>query len=188
MDKSDVEQSEKWPRPQPVLETKRLLLRPLELPDAKELQLLAGDFSIADTTLNIAHPYPDGLAEEWISSHPSKYEHEEAVTFAVTLKNNHNLIGVVGLGMNKRFHRAELGYWITKHFWNQGYATEAARAVVRFGFSELALHKIEANHFVRNPSSGRVMIKIGFKKEGILREHIFKWDRFEDIITYGLIQ
>ncbi|MCE0521370.1 MAG: GNAT family N-acetyltransferase [Methylacidiphilales bacterium] len=187
MSKEITKQSETWPRPQPTLETERLFLRPLALSDAKELQSLAGDFTIADTTLNIAHPYPDGLAEEWISTHPAKYEQEESATFAITLKDGGNLIGVVGLISTKRFRRGELGYWITKQFWNQGYATEAARSVVQFGFSQLVLHKIEATHLSRNPASGKVMKKLGFVQEGILRDHIIKWDRFEDLVTYGLI-
>jgi ribosomal-protein-alanine N-acetyltransferase len=187
MEKHDAVKAEKWPSPQPVLQTERLRLRPLALSDAKEIQLLAGDFSIADTTLNVAHPYPDGLAEDWISTHPAEYEHERAVTFAVTLKPADTLIGVVGLGSTKRFRRAELGYWIAKRFWNQGYATEAAEAVIDFGFSKLALHKIEANHLIRNPSSGKVMRKLSFEQEGILRDHVIKWDRFEDVVTYGLI-
>jgi ribosomal-protein-alanine N-acetyltransferase len=178
---------ERWPSPQPILQTVRLRLRPLALSDAREIQLLAGDVSIADTTLNIAHPYPDGLAEEWISSHPAQYEQERAATFAVALKETDTLIGVAGLGSTKRFRRAELGYWITKQLWNQGYATEAAKAVIEFGFGQLALHKIEANHLIRNPSSGKVMRKLGFEQEGILRDHVIKWDRFEDVVTYGLI-
>jgi [ribosomal protein S5]-alanine N-acetyltransferase len=188
MDRIKDEQSERWPKPQPEIETVRLILRPLVLLDAKQLQLLAGDYAIADTTLNIAHPYPDGLAEEWIATRPSRYDQACEATFAVTLKDNKGLIGVAGLGFTKRFHRAELGYWITKSLWNMGYATEAAKAVVGFGFSHLALHKIEANHLKRNPSSGSVLKKLGFEQEGVLRGHVMKWDRFEDIVVYGLLR
>jgi ribosomal-protein-alanine N-acetyltransferase len=148
---------------------------------------LAGDFSVADTTVNVPHPYLDGLAEKWISMHPGKYEREEAVTYGITLKNGSKLIGVIGLVVTKQFRRAELGYWIGQSFWNQGYTTEAARATVEFGFNILALHKIEASHFYRNPTSGRVLKKIGFVEEGILRDHIIKWGRYEDLVVFGLV-
>jgi len=182
--------TEQIPRPdlQPTLETERLILRPFVLSDAAEVQRLAGDFAVADTTLNIPHPYPDGAAEEFFSTHAAKYVLREAATFALTLKENGALIGGMGLHVTKRFRRAEMGYWIAKPFWNQGYATEAGRAVVDFGFTHWALHKIEANHLRRNPASGRVMQKIGLVREGLLRDHVIKWNRFEDIVTYGLIK
>lgn len=175
-------------QPQPVLETDRLILRPFALSDATDVQRLAGDFAVADTTLNIPHPYPDGAAEEFISSHPAKYEQSEAASYAITLKRNQSLLGGIGLNVNKRFRHAELGYWIAKPFWNQGYATEAGRAVVEFAFTICGLHKIVATHLARNPASGRVMEKIGFEQEGLLRDHVIKWDRFEDIVTQAIIR
>jgi RimJ/RimL family protein N-acetyltransferase len=176
-----------WPTPQPVLETERLILRPLKPADAKTVQQLAGEFAIADTTMEIPHPYPDGAAEEFIASHPAKYNSGEAVNFGIILKDNLSVIGDIGLVKASRFRRAEMGYWIAKPFWNQGYATEAARAVIDFGFESLALHKIVARHFSRNPASGRVLQKLGFVQEGLLRDQVMKWDRFEDEVICALI-
>ena len=174
--------------PQPKLETERLILRPFELSDAAEIQRLAGDFSVADTTLNIPHPYPDGEAEKFISDTATKYERGELVSFAVTLKSGGALIGAQTLGLVPRFRQAELGYWIGQPFWGNGYATEAARAVVAFGFQNRALHKIKATYFARNPASGCVMKKVGLVQEGLLREHVLKWDRFEDIVICGIVR
>jgi ribosomal-protein-alanine N-acetyltransferase len=186
MNKPSTEQNA--PPSQPVLETDRLILRPFALSDAKEVQRLAGDVAVADTTLNIPHPYPDGAAEEFISSHPAKYAHGEAVTFAITLKEDGSLIGGVGLNVAKRFCRAELGYWIAKAFWNQGFATEAGRAVIEFGFVQWGLHKIVGTYFSRNPASGCVMKKIGLVQEGLLRDHVIKWDCYEDVVACAIIK
>ncbi len=175
-------------KPQPTLETERLVLRPFEPSDAAEIQRLAGDFSVADTTLNIPHPYPDGAAEKFITETAAKYERGEHVSFAVTLKSGGALIGAQTLGLVPRFRQAELGYWIGRPFWGNGYATEAARAVVAFGFDQCALHKIKATYFSRNPASGNVMKKAGLVQEGILREHVLKWDRFEDIVICGIVR
>jgi ribosomal-protein-alanine N-acetyltransferase len=172
---------------QPPLFTSRLTLRPFTLADARAVQRLAGDFAIADTTLNISHPYEDGAAEAWISTHAAGYAAGESVMFAITLKEEGTLIGAIGLTITPRFRRGELGYWIGVPFWNRGFCTEAAQAVIDFGFSALKLHKICAHHFTRNPNSGRVMLKLGMAKEGLLRQHTFKWDRFEDIAAYGIL-
>ncbi len=176
------------PQTQPVLETERLLLRPFALSDAKEVQRLCGDFAVADTTLNIPHPYPEGAAEEFISARPAIYEQGEGVIFAITLKDDGSLVGGMGLSVTKRFHRAEIGYWIAKPFWNRGYATEAGKAVVDFGFTQWSLHKIVGTYLRRNPASGCVMRKIGLVQEGLLRNHVIKWDRYEDLITCGIVR
>jgi RimJ/RimL family protein N-acetyltransferase len=72
---------------QPTLETDRLVLRPFTASDAERVQVLAGEYAIADTTLNIPHPYEEGMAEAWISTHAAKYAAEELAAFAVTLKD-----------------------------------------------------------------------------------------------------
>ena len=170
------------------IETERLLLRPFELSDGSRVKELAGDRAIADTTLNIPHPYKDGMAEEWISSHQPKFETGESVDYAIILKATQKLIGAIGLIINKGFNRAELGYWVAKEHWNQGYCTEAAESMLEYGFYKLDLHKITATHITRNPASGKVMEKIGMKREGIFRQHVIKWDKYEDTISYGILR
>ena len=172
---------------QPVLETPRLLLRPFTLTDAPEVQRLAGAPEIAEMTLNVPHPYADGMAEAWIGGHAARFAAGEAVTFAIAARDEGRLLGCIGLVMAPRHHRAELGYWLGVPFWNQGYMTEAAGAVVSYAFGTLSLHKITASHLARNPASGRVMEKIGMTREGVLRQHAVKNGRLEDLVVYGLL-
>lgn len=172
----------------PKLKTKRLLLRPFELSDAERIRILAGDRLIADKMLNIPHPYEKGVAEEWISTHKLKFESGEGIHFAIVLNSTRELIGAIGLNIKKKYNRAELGYWIGKEYWNQGYCTEASRAVVDYGFRQLKLNKITSSHFIRNPASGKVMRKIGMKKEGVRKEHVIKWGKYEDIINYAILR
>lgn len=174
---------------QPTLYTDCLILRPHTLDDAKELQRLIGDRAVADTMgSNIPYPYEDGMAEEWISHRQESFEKWQDVQYAITLRPGGDLIGGIGLRMDKPNENAELGYYIGKPYWNQGYCTEAARAVVRYGFETLALHRIFANHMTRNPASGRVMQKIGMKQEGHRRQHWKKWDKFEDVELYAILR
>ncbi len=172
----------------PGLDTKRLLLRPFRLADALDVQRLAGDREIADTTLNVPHPYEDGMAEAWISDQQSKIEGGELAVFAITQLTTGNLVGAIGLRIDPSMNRANLGYWIGKPYWNTGYCTEAALRIVQFGFEELKLHRVHAEHLGRNPASGRVLRKIGMVKEGIAREHTMKWGRCEDLVLYGLLR
>lgn len=171
----------------PTLETERLILRPHSLWDADELQKLIDDKDIASTTLNIPHPYTLEDAIDWLGQREEKFETTSSPQFAITHKDGY-IIGGIGLNVNKEHENAELGYWIGKKFWGEGYCTEAARAVLIYGFEVMRLNRIHAKHFTRNPTSGRVMQKIGMKHEGCLRQEVKKWDNFEDLEVYGILK
>ena len=173
----------------PILQTNRLTLRPFTLADVPEVQRLAGDRDIAATTLHIPHPYEDGAAEQWISKHQQEFEQGEQLTFAITHRIEHYLIGCIGLSSISREHEtAEVGYWIGKPYWNQGYCTEATAAVLKYAFEDLKLNRVHARHFKNNPASGRVVQKVGMKYEGCLRQHFKKWGNYQDAETYGILR
>jgi RimJ/RimL family protein N-acetyltransferase len=172
----------------PPLESDRLILRPFVPADAPEVKRLAGDRRIADTTLNIPHPYEDGMAEKWIAAHPGIFAARQGVTFAMVLKPEGILVGAISLMHLTEGHQAELGYWVAPSFWNQGLCTEAGRLILRYAFSELNLIRVHATHLTRNPASGRVMRKLGFRHEGSRPKHRRKWDKFEDVEVYGVLK
>jgi [ribosomal protein S5]-alanine N-acetyltransferase len=173
--------------PQPVLHTTRLILRPYQLSDAPQVQRLAGVREVADTTLNLPHPYEDGMAEAWIGTHQDLYARGELAAFAITLRDG-SLIGAIGLRLEPAHRRGELGYWIGMPFWNRGYATEAGLEIVRYGFSDLGLNRIQATHMTRNPASGRVMQKLGMTYEGCSRQYFLKAGRLEDVERYAILR
>lgn len=158
------------------------------LADAARVQQLAGAREIAEMTGHIPYPYPDGAAEEWISTHEMKWAHGETATFAIVSSETQELMGAIGLTMEPENRCAEVGYWLGKPYWNRGYMTEAARAVIRFAFENLNLNRVYASHFARNPASGRVMQKCGMQYEGTLRQHFVRWDRAEDLVFYGILK
>lgn len=174
--------------PQPSLETERLRLRPLELSDAPRVQELAGEGAVAIMTTNIPHPYSAGMAERWITIHRQHYARGELATFAVALLADGTFIGAVSLHFDSAHERAELGYWIGLPYWGKGYCTEAARAVVRYGFEQRALHRISSCHFGTNLRSARVLQKLGMTNEGCQRQHIKKGDEFYDLYRYGILR
>lgn len=170
----------------PALDTKRLRLRAFTLEDAADVRRLASEKTVADTTLRIPHPYPDGAAETWIATHVELYEHDKMLQLAITLREDSALIGSIGLEINRAHHYAELGYWIGVPYWGKGFATEAARAVVTHAFDAMQLHRVFAHHMVHNTASGKVLENLGMKHEGVLREHIFKEGRYIDIALCGM--
>lgn len=176
------------PEAQPTLRTERLTLRPFELGDAADVERLAGMKEIADTTLTIPHPYPPGAAAEWIEKHRSAWEKSTEITFAITETSSGDLVGVISLVISSEHRRAELGYWIAVGNWGRGYATEASEAVLDFGFDVLGLHRIDSRHFLRNPASGRVMQKLGMQYEGTQRDWAIRWDRFETLALYAILE
>lgn len=171
----------------PTLYTERLVLRPFSLGDVPAIVALAGDWDIAVNTLSVPHPYTEDHAMQWIRQQSDQWNNGQAVTFAIAHPDQ-RLFGSIGLGFVPSFHLAELGYWVGKPYWGKGYATEAARAVVNFGFAKLSLHRIQATHFGNNDASGRVMQKIGMLYEGCRRQHTLKWGEYRDIKLYGMLQ
>ncbi|MGC1372280.1 MAG: GNAT family protein [Candidatus Sulfotelmatobacter sp.] len=167
-----------------TLETARLKLRPYSNADIAQLLPLIGAREVAATTLRIPHPYTEKDAREFIAAS----QNESECRLAITLRSDGQLIGGVGLRMAPQHQNAELGYWLGVPYWEKGYATEAAREMLRYGFEELHLHRIFASHFNNNPASGRILKKLGMHYEGCQREHLRKWDQFLDSELYGMLR
>ncbi len=170
----------------PTLVTQRLTLRPFKLSDAKEVQRQAGHPKVAATTALIPHPYPDGAAEAWISSHEDHFKKGIAIDWALVLTDSNRLIGCLSLTISKSNPRAEIGYWIGEEFWNMGFCSEATQEAIRYVFEDLKLNKVTARHRIDNPASGKVMQKSGMEQEGLLKQDFVKNGRFFDMVVFGL--
>src|SRR5215471_6529975 len=136
----------------PILKTQRLILRPYTEADIPELLPLIGTREVAATTLRIAHPYTEQDAKAFLllAKQPDK------IWLAITLPSDGRQIGGIGLRLAQEHQHAELGYWLGVSYWEQGYATEAAREMLRYGFEDLKLHRIFATHFKHNAASGNI--------------------------------
>jgi RimJ/RimL family protein N-acetyltransferase len=172
----------------PRLETGRLLLRRLETGDAAQVQALANDYDVARMVTPMPFPYRLQDAQNWIVMTHAEMDTKSSYAFGIVLKSTQQVIGSVEVGNEFRNRRGELGYWIGKPYWGQGYATEAARRVVQFGFEVLGLNRIFATHYPHNPASGRVMEKIGMTYEGMMRGHVLKWGEAVDLYFYSILR
>lgn len=172
----------------PHLTTRRLLLRPFRLSDGPSVERLAGMREIADTTLMIPHPYPIGGGALWIADHAAAWARRENLTLAVCAHASPDeLIGAINLHMSLTHSHGEIGYWMSVMNWGHGFATEAARALVGYAFDTVALHRVQARHFTRNVASGRVLQKLGMRREGVHRDAFRRFGRFEDVTVYAVL-
>jgi len=147
-------------RAAPVLKTKRLVLRAPRGDDADAIARLAGDRRIAVNTARLPHPYGIADAEQFIAAVNRRAG--EAV-FLIVLDGA--LIGTCGI--DPREDIPEIGYWLGVPYWGEGYATEAARAVIDHAFGELRHEALQAGARVSNPASRRVLEKCGFQWTGV---------------------
>jgi ribosomal-protein-alanine N-acetyltransferase len=167
----------------PVLLTQRLILSQLNESDLLFITEYLQDKVFSELTSNIPYPYTEEDAEIWLKMSREAFSNKTGYTFAIRDKE-HRIMGAVGLH-DRGDDKAELGYWLAVPFWNKGYVTEAAEAIVRFGFETLKFNKIYATHFLNNPASGRIMQKIGMEKEALLKQHIKKNEEYLDIVMYS---
>ena len=146
----------------PVLKTERLVLRAPHIGDAEAVAALINDRRIAENTARIPHPYTLADAEGFIAR--ANQDDREA-SFLITLADD-TIIGGCGVGTLSGSD-PEIGYWIGIPYWSNGYATEAARALIDHAFGGLGHDKIEAGARVSNPASRRVLEKCGFQWTGV---------------------
>jgi RimJ/RimL family protein N-acetyltransferase len=175
---------------QPTLRTERLVLRPFEENDAQRLLQIAGEHWIADTMISVPYPYALEQAHDSIHQYREEFQSTAAVHFAIAMTEcPQAFMGYVAIKHIDREHaEGELSFWIDWRASGHGYITEAARAAVKYGFDEMNLNRICAYHMVRNPASGRVLAKLGFRQEGLLRQRVRKWSIFEDVLIYALLR
>ena len=167
-----------------MLQSARLRLRPFVLDDIPEVNRLVGDYAVATPLSAVAHPYSEDDARRWIVKHQPGYEAGGSLNFAVERRRDGALVGFIGIGGRDR--QAGMGYWYGKPFWGNGYATEAGRTTLAFGFEELELQRVEASHLSSNGASGRVLQKMGMHFVGRNPHYYPKWDKHCDKDEYAI--
>lgn len=170
------------------LETNRLLLRRVNVDDVEEIIALRGN---PKTMKYIPRPLVKTIEDalEHIALIEAKIETNEGINWAITLKDNPKLIGIIGHYRIKPEHyRAEIGYMILPEFNGMGIVTEAIKEVVNYGFNQMQLHSIEAVIDPENRASEKVLLKNGFVKEAHFIENEYYDGKFLDSVIYSLLK
>lgn len=173
--------------PFPELETERLLLRRVNTNDIKEIFELRSN---PETMKYIPRPLIKTNEDAWeyIAMIDSKIDNNEGINWAITLKDNPKLIGVIGhYSIKPEHYRAEIGYILLPEYHGKGIVSEAVKEAVNYGFQFMKLHSIEAMIDPDNDASAKVLEKNGFVREGYLKENEFYEGHFFDTVIYSLL-
>jgi RimJ/RimL family protein N-acetyltransferase len=168
----------------PTFRSKLVRLRQLRYKDIQTMPRLV-TAHVVQYLVHMPYPYGTEDARRFIHKSRRNFRLKKELNFAIDLIENGNLVGVISLqridNVNKN---GQIGYWIGKKYWNMGLATESINLLINYAFRVLRLHKVYANVLATNSASIRVLEKNGLKKEGILRDSIYKYDKFFDVVLY----
>jgi ribosomal-protein-alanine N-acetyltransferase len=172
----------------PTIRTRRLTLRPARMSDAEDLYEYSRDPAVAKHVLWDAHTSIH-QTRSYIRYLIRQYKNGQPSSFVITITETGKAVGTIGFMWIQQENRsAEVGYSLSRAYWNQGIMTEALTALLDFGFLKLNLNRIEAQHESDNPASGRVMAKAGMSFEGRLRQRVYNKGRFADVDLYSIIR
>ncbi len=172
----------------PTLETPRLRLRKLSMRDAQDIFDYSQDPQVARYVLWEAQTSLSE-ARSYIRFMLRKYRLGEPASWGIEWKETGRIIGTIGFMWIQRDNAAaEVGYSLSRAYWNRGIMTEALRALLRYGFRSMNLNRIEAQHETENPASGAVMRKCGMQREGTLRQRLLNKGRFVDVELYAILR
>ncbi len=166
------------------LTTKKFTLRPFRTTDAPNLVRWLNDSVIFENTLEIPKPYLLKHAKQFIEKNLRQYKQKKPVGIGYVIDIRGRAVGAVGFSFRGR--KGEIGYWLAKPYRGKGIMSEALQLFVDHLFATYKLKKIEGFILVHNSASGRVLEKVGFRSEGILRRHVKKGEKLLDEEHYVL--
>jgi ribosomal-protein-alanine N-acetyltransferase len=171
----------------PVLATERLVLRDVRASDATDVLVFRGDPVVQRFDDPPIHTVAE--AEAFIGEVLAENDAGDGIVWAMALADGGTVIGLSGFHYWDPYHRhAEVGYGIARAYWGQGFASEALRAVLRYGFERMDLHRVYARTIADNYESVRLLERLGFQREGTQREHSWEDDgTFHDSAIYGML-
>lgn len=172
----------------PILETERLLLRNLLESDAK---VVFDCFSNEDVLRYYGQKPLTNIEQvkHIVRNFAKEYDEQKAIKWGIELKETKEIIGTIGFhNLSIEHKRTEIAYALLPSEWRNGYVTEAILKVISYGFEEMDLTRIGAIVFTENKASNALLTKIGFEKEGVLRNYMYQDGIPYDTNVYSLLQ
>jgi len=178
---------DQFPTKEPSFKIGSHLIRGLKSEDADSLYQFMSDRDV--TKFMSLHADKLEQVRSWIEVMIERFEKRQAIYWVIADVKEGQVIGRCHyLYVNHEHSRGEIGYCLTKAYWGQGITTKAITAIVKYGFEHLELNRIEATVSSENYASARVLEKVGFVKEGTLRQHTFRDDRYHDVDTFSFLK
>lgn len=169
------------------IESDRLILRKVNIKDIEDIFEFT---SLPQTSEGLSwNPHSDlTVTRKFVESIIAKYDKNTPSQWVLVLKENSKVIGIAGfIEVDFQSARGEIAYVLSPDFQNRGYMTEALRAIVHYGFTEMKLHRIQAKCEIDNYGSEKVMQKLGMQLEGVLRGYILRKGKFRDYKIYSIL-
>ena len=171
----------------PILNTDRL-----DLVEIKQSHL--GDLYKLFTNENVTRFYNllplknEQEAQKSIDWFQTRFKDKLGIRWGIAIKGQENIIGTIGFNNFAKQHRANIGYDLQTEHWNNGFITEALKTVINFGFNQLEINRIEAEVMQGNIISEKILNKLNFKNEGVLREWMFWNEKYYDMTMFSLLR
>ncbi|AWE07207.1 GNAT family N-acetyltransferase [Lysinibacillus sp. 2017] len=165
------------------LESERVLLRPISLDDAEDMYEYHSD---EETTRFIFDQHKDLVQTKNMMA--NYYLKEPIGKYAIVLKESSKMIGIVEFRVHEHNQNGEFGFTLNRQFWGNGYMTEACKPILDLAFNVLGLERVYAEHDVRNPASGKVLIRLGMTCDGILRKNHMVKGFLTDSAHYSILK
>lgn len=174
--------------PTPTFETKRLIIRRLTSSDLDDYYEIASNPIVSAETIWDRHRNLDDT-KSYLNRISNRCENKEEIHWGIIFKETNKLIGRTGLiNIDPVHEKAELGYVLSNHYWNQGITTEATLPILEYVLNEVGFNRIEARCRVNNIGSYKVMEKLGLTFEGILRKQLKIKGKFMDQKLYSILK
>ena len=172
----------------PTLETPRLVLRRIAMRDANDIFAYSSDVQVARHVLWSAQRNI-GEAREYCRYMIRQYRADAPSSWGIVEKKTQQMVGTIGyMSYSEENETVEIGYSLARWLWNGGYMTEALSRVIDYTFESMRINRIEAQHELDNPASGRVMEKCGMRREGVLRQRLYNKGKFVDVALYSILR
>ena len=170
----------------PFITGDRIYLRPIESEDVDSFILWLNDEEVRQYLARIS-PLNRIREKGFVEN---LYKDDREIVLGIVLKENDQLIGSTGLhGISIPYRHASLGIFIgDKGCWSKGYGTEALRLMLKHGFDQLNLHRVYLTVLSYNARAIRSYEKVGFKREGVLREHMYRDGKYHDVYYMGILK
>jgi RimJ/RimL family protein N-acetyltransferase len=172
----------------PILETARLQMRKLSRFDAQAIFELRSDYQV--TKYNIGDAYTNiEQARDLIRNIQSEYVERKTIRWGITVKPHDTVVGMIGFNYwDRNDHRAAIGFDLRQDHWRKNIMTEAVSEVIRFGFQNMGLNRIEADASIYNVGSITLLQHMGFMQEGIQREQYYEGGNYHDLVLFALLK
>jgi RimJ/RimL family protein N-acetyltransferase len=172
----------------PVLESARLRLRPICVGDVDLIRQGVNDKRVCDNLSYTPHPYTLEMAEIWTRNVNYGMSNGNCCYWTICDIEDGRFIGSMGVSIYREQEGGELHYWIKAEEWNNGYCTEASRRTISHFFEDLKMHKLAVTHREGNVASRKIIARCGFVYEGNLRESLKRFGKFENVLSYGMLE